>query len=163
TAFARAGRPRSRTALVAVAVAAAAALVGAAVYAGLAPRARGSLGALVAAMAPGLAFPLLVSVATDRRPRSLPAAAWAIPLVGVALGDAVVAGVAVGVRQWRFAPGPRRRDVTLLGAAFMVVTGSAAWSFARNGWGPAATAGALAVVVLVGWPGARLADTVRRG
>jgi hypothetical protein len=71
--------------------------------------------------------------------------AWA----GAGLGEVAVAMAAAGVRQWRFAPWPRRRSFAVLVAATAgLVAGGAPLAADGSAWGPVVVAATMLVVLL---------------
>jgi hypothetical protein len=89
------------------------------------------------------------------------AVAWSWTSAG--LGEVAIAMTAAGVRQWRFAPWPRRRGFVATLAAAVVLVGAAAPLGARGSvWGPVVVGVAMVAVVLTARvPGSQLRGTAR--
>jgi hypothetical protein len=89
------------------------------------------------------------------------AAAWAWTAAG--LGEVGVAMVAAGVRQWRFAPWPRRRGfVTVVGATGVLLGVGAPLVVHGSGWGIVTFGVTMAVVGIVASAPARLLHRAQR-
>jgi hypothetical protein len=87
------------------------------------------------------------------------AVAWA--WIAAGLGEAVVATSAAGIRQWRFAPWPRRRGLaTMLVVAIVLVVVAAPLATRGSPWGPAVVAAAMALVLFAArGPARRVRET----
>jgi hypothetical protein len=114
---------------------------------------------LVLTTAPVVTALLAVGVCVVGMATTTPAWSW----VGVGLVEVVVASIAAGVRQWRFAPWPRRRDLVALLAAAVVPLAAVAGS-ERGEWSvPVVVAVTMGAVVLIArGTGRRVADGARR-
>ena len=113
---------------------------------------------LLAVAAAAVAGAAVAGALADADARS--AGGW----VAVGLGEAALAMGSLGVRQWRFAPGPRRRSMTallLIAAALAVVVPG----LARDGsaWAPIVVAASMVVVVVIARVPAGLAHRAAPG